>query len=83
VVARVPFRIAGPQRLITNSEVTTMTYGMIESVGKCFVLLANTLSGKVVYKDTRPQSSRLERRREEFYRARVHHHGTRPWGSVT
>jgi hypothetical protein len=64
VVARLPFRIAGPRRLITNSEVTTMTYGMIESVGKCFALLANTLSSKIVYKDTRSQSSRLERRRE-------------------
>ncbi|KAH9208983.1 kinase-like domain-containing protein [Leptodontidium sp. 2 PMI_412] len=26
VVARVPFRIAGPRRLVTNSEVATMTY---------------------------------------------------------
>jgi len=27
VVARVPYRIAGPQRLTTNSEVATMAYG--------------------------------------------------------
>jgi hypothetical protein len=40
-VARVPFRIAGPRRLVTNSEVATMTYGMIESVRKYFELLAN------------------------------------------
>jgi hypothetical protein len=31
VVARVPFRIAGPRRLVTNSEVATMAYGMIGS----------------------------------------------------
>lgn len=61
VVARVPFRIAGPRRLVTNSEVATMTYGM-ESVRKRFELLANALSSNVVYKDTRPQSPRLERR---------------------
>jgi hypothetical protein len=29
VVARVPFRIAGPRGLITNSEVATMAYGII------------------------------------------------------
>ena len=27
VVARVPFPVAGPSRLITNSEVATITYG--------------------------------------------------------
>lgn len=30
VVARVPYRIAGPRRLITNSEVATMAYSMME-----------------------------------------------------
>lgn len=30
VVARMPFRIAGPPRLATNSEVATMAYGMVE-----------------------------------------------------
>jgi hypothetical protein len=64
VVARVPFRIAGPRRLITNSEVATMTYGMRENARKYFDLLANTLSSKIVYKNTRPQSPRLERRRQ-------------------
>jgi len=29
VVARIPFRIAGPRRLVTNSEVATMAYSMI------------------------------------------------------
>jgi hypothetical protein len=53
VVARLPFRIAGPRGLITNSEVATMIYGMMESVPKCFDSLANKLSGKIVYKDTR------------------------------
>jgi hypothetical protein len=32
VVARVPYRIAGPRRLTTNSEVATMAYGMAQSV---------------------------------------------------
>ena len=32
VVAKVPFRIAGPRRLATNSEVATMAYGMVGSV---------------------------------------------------
>lgn len=30
VVARVPYRIAGPRRLTTNSEVATMTYGTVQ-----------------------------------------------------
>jgi hypothetical protein len=29
VIARVPYRTAGPPRLITNSEVATMAYGMM------------------------------------------------------
>lgn len=53
VVARVPFRIAGPRGLSTNSEVAIMAYGTMESVLKCFDLLANKLSSKIVYKDTR------------------------------
>lgn len=57
VVARVPFPIAGPRRLVTNSEVATMTYGMIGSVRNIGNSWANGLSSKVVYKDTRPQSS--------------------------
>jgi hypothetical protein len=35
VVARVPYRIAGPPRLTTNSEVATMAYGMLEVTHKC------------------------------------------------
>lgn len=31
IVARVPFRIAGPERLTTHSEVATMAYSMLES----------------------------------------------------
>lgn len=31
VVARVPFRIAGPERLTTHSEVATMAYSILES----------------------------------------------------
>lgn len=61
VVARVPFRIAGPRRLTTNSEVATMAYGIIESVLKCFDLLANKLSSKIIYKDTCTESPRVER----------------------
>lgn len=52
VIARVPFRIAGPRGLITNSEVATMAYGIMEIVPKCFGLLANKISSKIVYKDT-------------------------------
>jgi hypothetical protein len=32
VVARVPHRIAGPQRLITNSEVATLAYSMTRAL---------------------------------------------------
>ena len=32
VVVRVPYRIAGPRRLTTNSEVATMTYGTANGV---------------------------------------------------
>lgn len=32
VVARVPYRIAGPRRLITNSEVATLAYSMTEDL---------------------------------------------------
>jgi hypothetical protein len=52
VVARVPFRIAGPRRLTTNSEVATLTYGMMESVRTLFGFLANKLFSKNVYQDT-------------------------------
>lgn len=82
VVARVPFCIAGPRRLVTNSKVATMNYGMIESIRKYLELLANALSSKVVYEDTCPHSPRLERQRQQFYRHRVYHNGTRPWGSA-
>ena len=36
VVARLPFRVAGPQNLTTHSEVATMTYG------KTFVLILHS-----------------------------------------
>lgn len=34
VIARVPYRIAGPPRLTTNSEVATMAYGMVKMLRK-------------------------------------------------
>lgn len=34
IVARIPFRIADPETLTTNSEVATMTYSKCESVSK-------------------------------------------------
>jgi len=39
VVARVPFRIAGPRRLATNSEVATMAYSMMMSHSKDFLVI--------------------------------------------
>ena len=43
VIARVPYRIAGPRRLTTNSEVATMAYGMGESVRKLSVVNSHVL----------------------------------------
>jgi len=31
VIARIPYHIAGPRRLATNSEVATMAYSMVKS----------------------------------------------------
>jgi hypothetical protein len=61
VVARVPYRIAGPRRLTMNSEVATMSYSMYETPQELMnrrLILLSTL----IHKNTRTRGSGLERR---------------------
>lgn len=55
VVARVPYRIAGPPRLTTNSEVATMAYSMVE-IPRKHELSTYAFSSTWIHKDTRSKS---------------------------
>jgi len=62
VVARIPFRLAGPRRLVTNSEVATMAYG-IQLLLHSGIINLIRFPSTCEFENPRTESPGLERRR--------------------